>query len=557
MRIDKATTRSHTVRQGFTLTEMLVATALVVLIMLMFAQIYGSAVGSIREQRGLANNDQKARIIETTLRNDLQSMTYRQPVAPYGNVQGIVAMASGDDLIIDPTHQRGYFFFDENTRSNDRDDIIQFTIQIRGNQRGDVQDRLKVNRYVGKARNLAGSGADDNEPERDDGIDGNSQGSSTTAEVCYFLRGGNLYRRLLLLRDPLPRAVPVDSQPTRDAAQTRLFQDSGGIIGPNYPNDSFYRDFDYAATRVNDALWLHSVESLANNMGERNVPIALPRYRFGFNINNGASVDEDSNNLHIGRFTLRESSHDNFRWPGNGTNNPYTRSDLTLDVDDFTIDQFRGNDRIAEDILLTNVEAFNVELFNPDPDVDDNDPTTNDDQVFYSPPITPSPGASSPLFTATTFDTWHPEASGSSPARRLIKRENDYSFVGSDLSVRRTGNNSTAASSLPNYILIPAMNPTFMNRLRAYENDSMNPQPVVADINNVSLIYRRITNSGTSAAKVPEFPAQVGTIVEDNEIRWECVENRVPLRAIKITVRYRDVGSSLARQVSIIHSFVE
>ncbi|MFO1092490.1 MAG: type II secretion system protein [Planctomycetaceae bacterium] len=64
-------------RRGFTLVEMLVATALVMLIMLLFADVFGAAVGTMTAQRGIANNDQKARSFTTVLRHDLAGRTYR------------------------------------------------------------------------------------------------------------------------------------------------------------------------------------------------------------------------------------------------------------------------------------------------------------------------------------------------------------------------------------------------------------------------------------------------------------------------------------------------
>ena len=48
---------------GFTLVEMLVSVACVLLMMSMFAQIFQMATGSLSQQRGLAENDQKARMI--------------------------------------------------------------------------------------------------------------------------------------------------------------------------------------------------------------------------------------------------------------------------------------------------------------------------------------------------------------------------------------------------------------------------------------------------------------------------------------------------------------
>ena len=65
-------------RGGFTLVEMLVSVALVLLIMTLFAQAFGIAAGSIKKQRGLAENDQRARSMVTILLGDLKKRTFRQ-----------------------------------------------------------------------------------------------------------------------------------------------------------------------------------------------------------------------------------------------------------------------------------------------------------------------------------------------------------------------------------------------------------------------------------------------------------------------------------------------
>lgn len=48
------------------------------LIMTLFAQAFGIAASSIKKQRGLAENDQRARSLVTILLGDLQKRTYRQ-----------------------------------------------------------------------------------------------------------------------------------------------------------------------------------------------------------------------------------------------------------------------------------------------------------------------------------------------------------------------------------------------------------------------------------------------------------------------------------------------
>ena len=513
----------QTRRGGFTLTEMLVATALVVLIMLMFAQIYGSAVGSIHEQRALANNDQKARIIDTTLRNDLQAMTYRQPGYPYGNVQGIVPLSSGDEPIIDPQNQRGYFYYSENTTASERDDILQFTVQLQRGQRGDATRRSSSNRFIGKAPNEVNPGtSSDNHPELDDGIAGNSQGTSSAAEICYFLRGGNLYRRVLLLRDPLPKSFSVDAQPTNGTTARRIFDRTAAR--QDYEATSFYRDFDYSATRrlystggVPSMLWFHSVESLANDRGLANIPLAQPRNRFGFRFTNGASVDS-VNGFFFGRFTLQECAHSSFLWPGQdpvAADDPYNRTDTDMDDTDgnFVIDRFQDEtNRVAEDILLTNVEAFDVKAFD---------------------------WSSQAMVDASTdYDTWHPSIGGVPPTRQF--HVDPPTNTNPMLMPPNQWNNwnSTDRANLQ-FIRVPALNPATAPRV------------------NNSLLYRRINSGGSIGSVTPEFPPVVGSIVNDGSVVWECIDNRIPLQAIRISVRFRDTGSGQPRQVTMIHSFVE
>lgn len=482
-------------RSAFTLTEMLVATALVVLIMLMFAQIYGSAVGSIREQRGLSNNDQKARSLETTIRQDLQRMTFRQPAFPFGDVQGIVPLATDDDPIVDDVNQRGYFFYDENSVNSKLDDILQFTMQIRSGQRGDTTDRHNAGRFVGKAANLGIP----NEPEEDDGISSNGLGSSRAAEVVYFLRGGNLYRRVLLLRDPKFNTFHENPQPTTGTERRRQYHTGNR----NYAGTNYYDSFDYAAVRRNNVLWFHSIDSLNNDRELTNWPIAIPNHRFGFDPSDGNSVETHTGGR-FNRFTMEETSNNNFLWPGQPpANNPYTRTDLDDTNDDDVIDQYADGNRVAEDILMTNVESFDVKAF----DLSENSYVNYDEAT-------------------TRFDTWHPHVSSQQPASLRP------GSPGRQLFQTAAGTWMPGDASPPQFIPVPVLG------------------------SSGSMIYRLIRN-GTTGDHRPELPPIPGTIVEDNGAAWECVDNRVPLKGISITIRFLDQGSRLPRQVTVVHSFVE
>src|SRR5690349_21540281 len=86
-------------RRGFTLVEMLVSVTLVLLMMLMFAEIYGLAQDSISKQKGIAENDQKARILTQVIRRDLDTRTFRS-VYPFKlEDPGFVSTPEATELI--------------------------------------------------------------------------------------------------------------------------------------------------------------------------------------------------------------------------------------------------------------------------------------------------------------------------------------------------------------------------------------------------------------------------------------------------------------------------
>ncbi|MFN5075701.1 MAG: type II secretion system protein J, partial [Planctomyces sp.] len=70
-------------RTGFTLVEMLVSVALVLLMMSLFASIFSMASGSVSTQRGISNHDQKARALTTLIKGDFSHRTQRYPLPFY------------------------------------------------------------------------------------------------------------------------------------------------------------------------------------------------------------------------------------------------------------------------------------------------------------------------------------------------------------------------------------------------------------------------------------------------------------------------------------------
>jgi hypothetical protein len=620
---------------AFTLVEMLVATALTVLIMMMFAQIYGTALGTISNQRGIANNDQKARIIGELLRGDLQNMTYRQPGSAYGNVRGIVAMSPGDEVLIDPIKQQGYFYFSENEIGVDTDDVLQFTIWIPVNGSGNHLQTADAIPLLGRAQNLGIA----NEPELDDGFPGDGRGRSRAAEVCYFLRGGNLYRRVLLLRDPLNSDQQSDPQPTK-SDRSRLF----GPSSRNYIANSFWNDFDYSATRIFDDpsdsdsngltsyLWFNSISSLSNAQGTRNHPIALPWNRFGHlndqrggNTNHGmprewltSTATSPAGDYFLGRLTHTETSSSSATYPGNETGYHYqlfsrtNSGGMTYDTSLNTIYELEAGTRWAEDLVAANVEAFDVKVWDDasgmfvdlgygstystpknqnklygsriassgadgaygNSSVDDDGNGTTDDFSELG-----WPGSDDTI--NRVFDTWHPNTS-----LNLGSNRPPYAPVTTTTSQIVYWQKATALTVGTVYLpfAVPGLYDEDFNGNRVLDSgEDLNGNDLLdtyedannnntldsgEDLNSNSAfdlprkmasasLRAVVVKAGTTGTTAPEWPLSANSKVYDGSVIWEIQDNRIGLKAIQVTVRYKDVQSGSPRQVTLEHSFVE
>ena len=131
------------IRNAFTLVEMLVAVAMVVIMMTLFATIFQMATGAMAKQKGLSENDQRVRLVMTMLRNDLrtsqsdpvyggpaQHRTFRllipyaagETTPPINPLTGVEAKLAAD--------RASYFHISEGNPFNDTDDILQLTIEI-------------------------------------------------------------------------------------------------------------------------------------------------------------------------------------------------------------------------------------------------------------------------------------------------------------------------------------------------------------------------------------------------------------------------------------------
>jgi hypothetical protein len=336
-----ATVSKHTT--GFTLIEMLVSVTLVLMMMMMFAEIFEIASGIHVKVRGITRNDQRTRILIQTLRSDLDKRTMRHATPFRQNEHRITNLADRD---LD--NRQGYFSVSENTADSDLDDVLQFTART-----SISLQNIDSTRFSGKSFTLGGTA---NEPDWDDGVLDEST-ESIAAEISYFLRAGTLFRRVLLLRQP---AFGGD-QPT-DA--------TGNPIMPAYTNQgrSFWSDFDSSAHFEPNlgGVQFHGLNSLDNSGSLANYPLGYRRYRFGHDHVTGDAREFDSSNpaKFIGRFTHEETSHHTFRYPAALPNPMDSLAVLTLNSETGVIKEFSTppGPRRAEDIMMTNVHSFDIKV---------------------------------------------------------------------------------------------------------------------------------------------------------------------------------------------------
>jgi len=451
-------------RSGFTLVEMLVAVTLVLLMMVMFGEIFQVASGSVTKQRTLSDNDQNARTFVTVFRADLDKRSFRS-VVPF--FPGEQSSNPGTPFEL----REGYFYISCNNPNDGTDDVLQFSVLSTVHTKS-----ADENLYFGKARTLPTPGSTflgiPNQPDRDDGqVTVNSAGASRAGEVCYWMRGGNLYRRVMLLRDPIP-APGVDSntpsQPSYfsagPASNIDYFLPGGVYSLLTGPNPNFWGDFDYSAHAQPASATPNTFKAVFNGLeylANDTAPLPLTPWapslgqtwnRFGFHHYGFPAYPVAGGTLtygvprefaaplpasptaapdFIGRFTHEETSNPAFIYPhspgspavavSNWMDASVAGPAVALNADGVVVGLENGS-RAGTDLLLTNVHGFRVEVW--DQRLNNFAPvghssvaiglngvaTPGDFHVARRLNSTYGPlaSASPPTFGPSIFDTWHP-----------------------------------------------------------------------------------------------------------------------------------------------------
>jgi type II secretory pathway component PulJ len=172
------------IRRGLTLVEMLVVVGLTVLMMTIIAQIFGATTTSFQVARAIQEIDQELRAVEGTIKRDLAGATARMTPP------------------LNPKDNQGYFEIGENefadAQGEDSDDYMALTTRS-------TDGNLFLGRYLPPPSSTSGS------PPFSPGPDARGANAfvaptiitSDTAEVIYFLRNHNLYRRVFLVKPGL------------------------------------------------------------------------------------------------------------------------------------------------------------------------------------------------------------------------------------------------------------------------------------------------------------------------------------------------------------------
>lgn len=348
MKIVNSNLKSHRKRRAaFTLVEMLVSVALVLLLMTMFATIFQMATATMGKQRGISENDQRARVISTVVRKDFQHRTFRNVLPFYPGEDSATSATSFSNRV-------GYIYISTNNAYTGLDDLIQFTVNA-----NILAEDTDSTPYFGRAAELSdrktagGVGnslhASPNQPETDDGsFSQNSVASSPYAEISYFIRNGSLYRRVVLIREPLSIAgKSFGSQPTSASGYNYFSGQPGNlatydglfkVVDSSFQTDAasppfgtltndFHLLFDYAARPApgNQSAAFLGFDSLSNETsGAAAELFANPANRFGFNPLTRRSREHTVSNsaalgpaIFFGRFTQAETSSLNYNWPQN------------------------------------------------------------------------------------------------------------------------------------------------------------------------------------------------------------------------------------------------
>jgi type II secretory pathway pseudopilin PulG len=330
-------------RGGYTLIEILLATALTLLMMAVVVQVFGTVGQSVTDTRAIVEAQNSLRAVSNRLKRDLEALTAPMlpPLRPEAG-QGYFEFIEGPtgpvttslpvwlqpaDTDVSPSQP--------DTTVRDNDDILMFTIRSRGEP------------FVGRF--------------------GNGTVESQEAEVAWFVRGRTLYRRVLLVAPG--RFMALDTN-------------GDGVVTPSEAGigaDSIFKWYDVS---VRPAVAQDGTRGLvANTLGDLTKPenrYAHQSATFPYHPHYVTNRPQYT----LGLPLLAESTSPAFFsvWLGTGTMPPIAVSQgggagfdawrnphpwNETDPETGILNAYSGP-RVGEDIILNNVLDFDVKVFDPE-----------------------------------------------------------------------------------------------------------------------------------------------------------------------------------------------
>jgi len=222
---------------------MLVTLAVLLLMMSLVVKIFQAATGSLSAAQGYQELDNSLRQLDATIRSDLNGVT--------------ASMTPPND----PKNNKGYFEYGENEfadlQGEDSDDYIRFTAKAPAGR--PFTGRMWVPPLLPNALSLMTL------PNQVQNYEATQPITVTSeyAEIIYFLRNGNLYRRVILV-SPERQAVIANSISVTGTNNPWIYKD---------PNTQAVTNLTFAPTGLNSipVSW-QSMNDLSAHPAPRGVP---------------------------------------------------------------------------------------------------------------------------------------------------------------------------------------------------------------------------------------------------------------------------------------------
>jgi type II secretory pathway component PulJ len=384
--------RNHADRSGYTLVEVLVATALTMMVLAAVVQVFGTVSESISDARSFVEKVDQLRITQRQLKQDLEGETayMTPPLAPEQNlgyfeyVEGPLGpvLSLGDTVNTQAVNiDRGN---EMDSTQGDTDDVLMFTT------------RSRTLPFVGRIAGVASL--------------------SQLAEVAWFVRGRTLYRRVLLIAPQTNVSGTYSTGFYNNYDLSARYDPVQGKMVPNTladltrPENRFAHTNGFTATNITPYVYPphpHNAGTWLTGGTVSNPSIVWPT--------GAASTSTWLTGLKLP--TLCESTCN--AWdlskalPTPGTTpaltltptsvfdawrSPYAFSQLDpLTGNLNSASGYYNSARVSEDVILTNVIGFDVKAWDPGAPIIANSSQTNGPVVM--------PG--DPGYTALLLDTAH------------------------------------------------------------------------------------------------------------------------------------------------------